>query len=201
MELFAEFGFHAVSVADIADRADVGRTTFFRYFGDKQEVVFAEEQAQIAMIAEAQRRSDTPAPLNAAEAIGQLRDIVQALNAHATRDPVSYNRHHALIDEHVELQAREALKLQNFAGLLAEIVQERGVDQQTASFASQIALACYQTARGRRAGTPQSLIADTDDAFDRVFNLVSGSQHEVEPAEEAPATRRAVKRSVGAGRR
>lgn len=172
-ELFAEHGFHAVSVADIADRAEVGRTTFFRYFGDKQEVVFAEEQAQVAMIAAAHREGDVAAPRDATEAISQLRDILQALNVHATRDPVGYNRHHALIDEHVELQAREALKLQNFAGLLADIVRERGADEPTALFASQVALACYQTARGRRAGTPQSLVADTEAAFDRVLSLGS----------------------------
>jgi hypothetical protein len=41
-ELFLERGFDGVSVGDIAERAEVGRTTFFRHFGDKQEVVFRE---------------------------------------------------------------------------------------------------------------------------------------------------------------
>ena len=43
-ELFLERGFDGVSVGDIAERAEVGRTTFFRHFGDKQEVVFGKEQ-------------------------------------------------------------------------------------------------------------------------------------------------------------
>ncbi|GAB6899108.1 hypothetical protein JCM9957A_21980 [Kineosporia succinea] len=43
-ELFAAHGFDGVSVSDIAERAEVGRTTFFRHFGDKQEVVFAHER-------------------------------------------------------------------------------------------------------------------------------------------------------------
>ena len=42
LDLFNERGFDAVSVTDIAERAEVGRTTFFRYFGDKQEVLFSE---------------------------------------------------------------------------------------------------------------------------------------------------------------
>jgi AcrR family transcriptional regulator len=45
-ELFAERGYSKVSVSDIAERAEVGRTTFFRHFGDKQEVVFAREGAR-----------------------------------------------------------------------------------------------------------------------------------------------------------
>ncbi|WP_244256171.1 helix-turn-helix domain-containing protein [Rathayibacter sp. VKM Ac-2760] len=40
---FSERGFDSVSVTDIAERAEVGRTTFFRHFGDKTEVVFAKE--------------------------------------------------------------------------------------------------------------------------------------------------------------
>ena len=43
-------GFGGVSVGDIAERAEVGRTTFFRHFGDKQEVVFANEQALLDAI-------------------------------------------------------------------------------------------------------------------------------------------------------
>src|SRR5260221_14521272 len=48
LELFSERGFDAVSVTDIAERAEVGRTTFFRYFGDKQEVLFSEPDEAVA---------------------------------------------------------------------------------------------------------------------------------------------------------
>ena len=41
--LFVERGFDTVTVDEIAQPADIGRTTVFRYFSDKQEVVFARD--------------------------------------------------------------------------------------------------------------------------------------------------------------
>ena len=45
MALFAEQGFEATSVEDIAARAGVGRTTFFRHFPTKEDVVFPDHDA------------------------------------------------------------------------------------------------------------------------------------------------------------
>jgi TetR/AcrR family transcriptional regulator, repressor of fatR-cypB operon len=41
LELFAERGFHGTSVADIADRSNVGAGTIYRYFQDKEALVNA----------------------------------------------------------------------------------------------------------------------------------------------------------------
>lgn len=42
IKLFADRGFAAVSVDEIASRAQVSRSTFFRYFGSKEAVLFNE---------------------------------------------------------------------------------------------------------------------------------------------------------------
>src|SRR5690349_11550511 len=45
IELFTDRGYANVTVSDIAARAEVGRTTFFRYFKDKSDVLFADDDA------------------------------------------------------------------------------------------------------------------------------------------------------------
>src|ERR1700685_590308 len=103
-ELFLERGFDGVSVGDIAERAEVGRTTFFRHFGDKQEVLFSKNQEQLATIAAAQDLADISPARNAFEAIEQLRPIVLAILALVTVDPEAYIRHFQIIEQNSDLQ-------------------------------------------------------------------------------------------------
>ncbi len=172
-ELFRERGFEAVSVTDIADRAEVGRTSFFRYFGDKQEVVFAHEQALVDAIGALHRQNSLPVPTTLAEAIAQLREIVVALCIQVTADPEEYRWHYALIDGHADLQARDALKQQRLARLLAEILVSRGAGTPMATLASQAALACFMTARYASGQDARTLVAATEAAFDELLRLGS----------------------------
>ncbi len=118
-------------------------------------------------------QSDAETPSSAQAAITQLRDIVVALCVQATQDPTSYERHWDLVEQHVELRARAALKLQQFADRFAEILTSRGAAPDTASFASQIAVACYQTGKHRHDNDPRSLVADVQEAFNQVLSLGS----------------------------
>src|SRR4051812_25335726 len=45
MQLYVERGYEQTTVADIAERAGLTPRTFFRYFADKREVLFAGSQA------------------------------------------------------------------------------------------------------------------------------------------------------------
>ena len=49
LELFAEKGFEATTVDEIAERAEVSKATFFRYFGTKGEVIFSDEGDQLTL--------------------------------------------------------------------------------------------------------------------------------------------------------
>ena len=164
----------AFSVGDIAERAEVGRTTFFRHFGDKQEVVFAKEQELLETIAAASQAEGTAAARSATEAVEQLRPIVLALCALATTDPEAYARHFQLIEQHPELRARDAVKMQQIADKLSDLLIHRGSDEATALFAGQVALACYQTAK-RLGNNPHTLVGETRAAFRRVLTLGTGA--------------------------
>ena len=164
--LFAERGFDSVSVTDIAERAEVGRTTFFRHFADKTEVVFAKEQAMFDAITDATSDVWTPAQAvdSLAGAVSALEPLVLRLCRQATADVVSYQRHTLLVDAHEELRAREAVKHQYIANEFAKALLKHDAPLDVATIAAQIAVACYSSGR-ILATDPSDLITKTRDAF------------------------------------
>ena len=170
-ELFAERGFDDVSVTDIAARAEVGRTTFFRHFGDKTEVVFAKEQAIVNAVTDMTSGDWTQGrPVDTlARALRALEPPVLELCRKATADPASYQRHTLLVSEHVELRAREALKHQDIAQQLATALREQGAPTTVATLAAHLAVACYTSSRILASDTI-SLPEKTRDAFQNVLS-------------------------------
>lgn len=166
-DLFAADGYDNVSVTDIAARADVGRTTFFRYFGDKAEVVFAHEAEVLEQITQVAAAEPVGPARTLPEAVEQLRAIVIALCDHARENIAGYELHYELVEKHLELRAHDALKTQLIADRFTHLLVGRGTSESTAVFASQVALACYQTAR-RRATSPDRLGAETRAAFEEL---------------------------------
>jgi AcrR family transcriptional regulator len=182
-ELFLERGFDGVSVGDIAEHAEVGRTTFFRHFVDKQEVVFAKEQELLKMIDAAGQADHLAAAQSATEAIEQLRPVLLAICSQAAADPAGYTRHFRLIEQHPELRARDAVKVQEIADKLGDLLIDRGSDEATSRLAAHVAIACYQTAK-RLGNNPHTLVDEIRAAFGRVLTLGTGA---TEPQVEPPA--------------
>jgi AcrR family transcriptional regulator len=170
VDLFAERGFDGVSVSDIAEAAEVGRTTFFRFFGDKQEVVFAREQELFDALSVEHHQAPPGGSRTAADALRFLQPIVLRLCAQLTSDPEDYSRHMRLVDQTVELRARSAVKMQLVAGSLGELLTTQGWEKQIADLAGQIALACYWTAR-EADPDPVRLVDGTQAAFDIALTL------------------------------
>ena len=161
--LFAERGFADVTVTEIAERAEVGRTTFFRYFGDKQEVLFAEEQNLLDGL----RAASPPAsgPPTFREAIEEARVAVEVMCRTVTADRVRYRLHEKLVADNEELHDRGERKLLNLAEAMADLLAARGMAPAEASLAAHVALACFRAGHAVAGDDPAALGPAVDDAF------------------------------------
>lgn len=171
--LFGEHGFDGVAVEDIAELAEVGRTTFFRYFGDKQEVVFADEQRGLEDLAAQRQAVSELAPHDLAQAVRQLQPIVTEICVNSVRDVARWRLHEQLLAQHSELSDRNEGKLQRYAEVLTDILIDHGADTATATLAAQLALACYRSARRLASDDPATLLSALTEAFEQVTDAGS----------------------------
>ena len=161
--LFAERGFADVTVTEIAERAEVGRTTFFRYFGDKREVLFVEEQSFFeALRADAAPAAKAPTVREALE-LGRL--AVGAMCRAVTADRERYRLHEKLVAENEELRDRSERKLLNLTEAMANRLKAQGMPPADASLAAHVGLACFRAGRAVAGDDPVALEPAVDNAF------------------------------------
>jgi TetR/AcrR family transcriptional regulator, regulator of mycofactocin system len=73
LDLFAEQGFEATTVEQIAQRADVSPSSFFRYFGTKADIILSDHDTQLGQLCAAVR--------NQPKDIRELEVVHRALQA------------------------------------------------------------------------------------------------------------------------
>lgn len=168
MALFAERGFDAVTVTDIASRAEVGRSTFFRYFADKQEVLFADDAELLAQLVAACEATAGPlAPLGAslADALVVARAGLLALTRRIAEQSQWLELRARLVEMHPELQARQLVKERGYVAAGVEILLRHGAAREIASLAAGLAAACFAAGHAQTLSTGQQLPATVDEAF------------------------------------
>jgi len=168
LDLFAERGFDDVTVSDIAERAEVGRSTFFRYFGDKQEVVFAGDYG-VADAAKMIGPDWPPLGDSLPAALAATRAIVVAYLRVLTAQPRHYTLHEELVEKHPELYARSLVKQRRLAESMVEQLIGLGAGRQTAELAAELGLACFYAGRAAAGNDPSRLTDAVDAAFDRLM--------------------------------
>lgn len=171
MTLFAEHGFDGVTVNDIAARAEIGRTTFFRYFTDKQELLFADDdQIEHVMVAAVDTAATPHAPIGDSLAIAiditraGLLALTDVIVARAGWMPLRER----LIAAHPALTARALVKEREYATIAVTRLIQHGATLETAALAVGVATACYQTAQVTTAANPEHLTTAANAAFARL---------------------------------
>jgi AcrR family transcriptional regulator len=149
-ELFTERGFEQVTVAEIAERAGLTERTFFRYFADKREVLFAGTDGfQELFVSGVGSAPDSAAPIDAVA--GALYAAAAMFAAH--EDGV--RRRAAIIAAHPDLRERELIKLATVAAAVADALRRRGVGDPAASLTAEAGLAVFRIAFTSWIGAPE----------------------------------------------
>jgi AcrR family transcriptional regulator len=148
-DLFFERGFEQVTVAEIAERAGLTERTFFRYFTDKREVLFAGAAAlQDLMVSAVTNAPEFAAPI---DAIAAALDAAGAMFEERGAGP---RRRQAIITAHAELRERELIKLAGLATALADALRRRGVGDPAASLTAEAGIAVFKIAFERWVAEP-----------------------------------------------
>jgi AcrR family transcriptional regulator len=143
LELFAERGFEATTVVDIAERAGVTERTFFRHYADKREVLFAGEDRFQSVFVDAIR---TARPGTATADLIELALEAGGRALQDGRDPGFPRIRNQIIAANEALQERELLKLAKLRAALADALTTRGLDAFTARTVAGTIVSVFVTA-------------------------------------------------------
>lgn len=170
MELYLDPGYEQTTVADIAARAGLTSRTFFRYFADKREVLFAGSQELEAAMVEALETADPGAsPMEAVGAALQAGARMLGGNQDFSR------QRQEVIVANAELLEREVMKLASLAAALGAGLRRRGTSEPEASLAAQTGIGVFRVAFERWTSGPpdRSLLRVMRDSLKRLKALTA----------------------------
>ncbi|MFC4563970.1 TetR/AcrR family transcriptional regulator [Nocardiopsis mangrovi] len=174
LELFETQGYERTSVAQIARTAGLTERSFYRYFPDKREVLFAGHELEAHLVGQVE------------EADPGLRPLEALLTALRSADEVFRSREFLLrrvrvIAASPALAERDLIKLADIAEALVPALGRRGVEPDKARFIIDVAMAVSRRATSR-------WLADPDATFSELVAQAAAELCEV-VAPPAPAVR------------
>jgi AcrR family transcriptional regulator len=141
MELFEEQGFEATSAVQIAQRARVTTRTFFRYFPDKEEILFADANLlNKALVEELLQTPDLTQPLEAVTRTLAGYDWAKL----GSRDTLRLRGR--MIASNPQLLERDLIKQHQMADGFRRALCDRGVDPDIAELAARTGSQIFRTA-------------------------------------------------------
>jgi AcrR family transcriptional regulator len=154
VDLFTEQGYDATTVAQIAERAGVTKSTFFRHFPDKRELLVAGQEVLSRLLAE----GITEAPQTASPLAAVAAGLERASSAMGSMSRELGPRLKAAVAASAELQERDALKSVGLAAAMTSALKARGVPDPIAHLASEMGVLAFKR------GYSEWLEADHDTA-------------------------------------
>lgn len=139
LDLFLAQGFERTTVAEIASAAGLTERTFFRYYADKPEVLFAGQDEFEGVFLQGLEAADSARPM----------DLVAAALVHAAtyfpdeRRDWSRKRN-AVVTGNVALQERELHKMSALADTLTSALVARHVDPIPAALAAEAGVSVFR---------------------------------------------------------
>lgn len=145
VDLFTEQGYDTTTVAQIAARAGVTRSTFHRHFSDKREVLVAGQETLSRLLAEG--IAQAPAGATPLEAVAAGLERASGEMGPVNRDLGP--RLKAAVAASTELQERDALKSIGLAAAMTGALVARGVPDPTAHLAAELGLLAFKRGYAR----------------------------------------------------
>jgi AcrR family transcriptional regulator len=145
LDLFEERGYEKTTVIEIAERAGLTKSTFFRHFADKREVLFGGD-TMAGLLAEGIETA--PAGATALESVAHAFDAIGTEAFTPERREFSARRR-AVISAHPELQEREALKGLALTASMTAALERRGTPALIACLAAQLSALALKLAYER----------------------------------------------------
>ncbi|WP_062464016.1 TetR/AcrR family transcriptional regulator [Demequina soli] len=141
LKLFAEQGFDETTVAQIAERAGLTRSTFHRHFADKRDILTAGQETLSRLLAEG--IAEAPAGATPLDAVAAGLD-------RASSSMTEFNRELSpLIDAAIaandEFRARNAMKAVGMAAAMDDALVARGVPGPVARLAAEMGVVAFST--------------------------------------------------------
>jgi len=140
LDLFTEQGYDATTVAQIVERAGVTKSTFFRYFPDKRELLVAGQDALSSLLAEG--IAAAPAGATPLEAVAAGLESAATMMGPTVRERGLRMR--AAVAASTELQERDALKSVGLSVAMTDALAARGFPDVVAHLAAELGVLAFK---------------------------------------------------------
>src|SRR5215472_7777355 len=168
--LFDERGYEAATVDDITERAGLGRTTFFRHYRSKDDVIFPDHDRLLALVSHRLQTTSQQTPLGAA------LDAVRLVLLHYLDEGDVARRRYAFTSTVPALRDREIASVARYQRLFREFIAERmGAAGESGSLRAELMAAAVVAAHNHVLG--RSMRVESEDAlgeFDDAMRQVAG---------------------------